>query len=100
MAAETLANASVVNGGLRGADMAPLTRKDVIETIGDVDDVIVADIIATGATVQELAEAQAWVVNDEALLNTGRALPTGRVGQLVEIITAKQEEEQQDDTTP
>jgi hypothetical protein len=33
------------------------------------------------------------------LLNTGRPLPKGRVGQLVEIITAKQEEEQQDDTT-
>jgi hypothetical protein len=77
-----------------------LTRKDVIETIGDVDDVTVADIIATGATVQELSEAQSWVVNDEALLNTGRPLPTGRVGQLIEIIAAKEQEEQQDDTRP
>jgi hypothetical protein len=80
--------------------MTPLTRKDVIETIGDVDDVTVADIIATGATVQELSEAQAWVVNDEPLLNTGRPLPTGRIGQLIEIIAAKEQEEQQDDTTP
>ncbi len=80
--------------------MTPLTRKDVIETIGDVDDVTVADIIATGATAQELADAQAWVVNDGALLNSGKPLPTGRVGQLVEIITAKEQEEQQDDTTP
>jgi hypothetical protein len=31
-----------------------LTRKDVIRTIGDVDDVTVADITATGATAQEL----------------------------------------------
>jgi hypothetical protein len=101
MARECLANAPVVDGARPGgAGMAPLTRKDVIETIGDVDDVTVADIIVTGATVQELAEAQAWVVNDEALLNTGRALPTGRVGQLVEIIKAKEQEEQQDDTTP
>ncbi len=81
--------------------MAPLTRKDVVETIGDIDDVItVADIIATGATVQELAEAQAWAINDEALLNAGRPLPTGRIGQLLEIIRAKEQEEQQDDTTP
>jgi hypothetical protein len=65
--------------------MAPLTRKDVIQTIGDVDDVIVADIIATGATAQELSEAQSWVINDEALLNTGRPLPTGRIGQLVKL---------------
>jgi hypothetical protein len=80
--------------------MTPLTRKDVIETIGDVDDVTVADIIATGATVQELSEAQAWVVNDEPLLNTGRPLPKGRIGQLIEIIAAKEQEEQQDDTAP
>jgi hypothetical protein len=80
--------------------MTPLTRKNVIETIGDVDDVTMADIIATGATVHELSEAQSWVVNDEALLNTGRPLPTGRIGQLIEIIAAKEQEEQQDDTTP
>ena len=83
-----------------GADMAPLNRKDVIQTIGDVDDVTVANIIATGATAQELSEAQSWVVNDEALLNTGRPLPTGRIGQLIEIIRAKEEDDQQDEAMP
>jgi hypothetical protein len=57
--------------------MTPLTRKDVIETIGDIDDVTVADIIATGATVQELSEAQSWVVNDEPLLNNRQAITDG-----------------------
>jgi hypothetical protein len=80
--------------------MAPLTRKDMIQTIGDVDDVIVADIIATGATAQELSEAQSWVINDEALLNTGRPLPTGRIGQLVEIIRAKEDEDHRDEAMP
>ena len=75
--------------------MAAITRKDVIDTLGEFDDVTVADIIATGATLRELTEAQAWLANDEALINTGRPLPTGRVGQLVEIITAKEQEEQQ-----
>ena len=28
-------------------------------------------IIGTGATVEELAEAQAWIANDEPLLNAG-----------------------------
>jgi hypothetical protein len=100
MAADNLANASIADGGLGGAGMAPLTRKDVIETIGDVDDVTVADIIATGATAQDLAEAKSWVINDEALLNTGRPLPTGRVGQLVKIIRVKEQEGRQDDTQP
>lgn len=87
MAAESLANMSIADGSLGDAGMAPLTRKD-------------ADVIATGATAQELAEPQAWIVNDEALLNAGRPLPTGHVGQLVEIITAKEQEEQQNDTRP
>jgi hypothetical protein len=72
-----------------------MTRKDVIETLGELDELTVANIIATGATAQELAEAQAWLSNDEALINTGRPLPTGRVGQLVEIIAAKEQEEEE-----
>ena len=80
--------------------MTSLTRKDVIQTIGDVDDVTVADIIATGATAQELSEAQCWIINDEALLNAGRALPTGRIGQIVEIIRSKEEEDHQDEAIP
>jgi hypothetical protein len=80
--------------------MASLTRKDVIQTIGDVDDVTVADIIATGATAQELSEAQCWVINDESLLNAGRASPTGRIGQLVEIIRSKEDEDQQGEGMP
>jgi hypothetical protein len=80
--------------------MTSLTRKDVIRTIGDVDDVTVADIIATGATAQELSEAQCWIINDEALLNAGRALPTGRISQLVEIIRSKEDEDQQGEAMP
>ncbi len=99
MAATCLTKASIAHGNPESAGMASLTRKDVLEAIGDVDDVTAAGIIATGATMQELAEAQAWVVNEEALLNAGRPLPTGRIGQLLEFIRAKEQEEQQDDTT-
>jgi hypothetical protein len=80
--------------------MTSLTRKDVIRTIGDVDDVTVADITATGATAQELSEAQCWIINDEALLNAGRALPAGRISQLVEIIRSKEDEDQQGEAMP
>ena len=34
-----------------------ITRNDVIRAIGAVDDVTIAQIIATGTTVEELAEA-------------------------------------------
>jgi hypothetical protein len=43
--------------------------------LGDLDDVVVAKIIANGATAEELAEANAWLSNDEAMMNTGRPRP-------------------------
>ena len=66
--------------------MTRIARDDVIRTFGDIDDALIAEIIGTGATVEEMTEAQAWVDNDEALMNAGRPLPNGRVGELVEIL--------------
>jgi hypothetical protein len=66
--------------------MQRVTRDDVTKAIGPIDDVAIAEIIGTGATVDELAEAQAWIVNDEPLMNDGRPLATGRVRQLIDIL--------------
>jgi hypothetical protein len=66
--------------------MKRVTRDDITKVVGPADDVTIAEIIGTGATVDELAEAQAWIVNDEPLLNAGRPLASGRVRDLVEIL--------------
>jgi hypothetical protein len=66
--------------------MKRVTRDDVTKAVGPVDDVTIAEIIATGATADELAEAQAWIVNDEALMNAGKPLPSGRVRELIDIL--------------
>lgn len=63
-----------------------VTRDDVIKAIGADDDVTIAQIIAAGATVDELAEALAWMANDEPMMNSGRPLATGRVRELVDIL--------------
>lgn len=76
--------------------MTRLTRDDVIKAIGEADDVAIAEIIGTGATAEELAEAQAWLANDEALINAGRPSPSGRVGELVEILSELAEGEDED----
>jgi hypothetical protein len=73
--------------------MTRLTRDDVIKAIGEADDVAIAEIIGTGATTEQLAEAQAWLANDEPLMNAGRRLPIGRVGELVEILAALEADE-------
>jgi hypothetical protein len=77
--------------------MSALTRKDVTAMLGELDDEAVAEIIATGATPEELAEAHAWLANDEPLMNAGRPLPSGRVARLVDIVAAITEEEEEED---
>ncbi len=66
---------------------------DVITILGPVDETLVADVIATGATQAELSEAVAWINNDEALIGEGRHLPAGRVAALVDLLTADEEEQ-------
>lgn len=75
--------------------MSRVTRDEIIKAVGQPDDVTIAEIIGTGATAEELAEAQAWAVNDDPLLNAGRKLPTGRVRELIDIL-AELEPDQED----
>jgi hypothetical protein len=77
--------------------MSRLTRDDVIKAVGPIDDVTIAEIIGTGATADELAEAQAWIVNDEALLNAGKPLPSGRVRELIDILAELEPSEDDDE---
>ncbi|MDM9622023.1 hypothetical protein A6U87_21065 [Rhizobium sp. AC44/96] len=69
-----------------------MTSEDVIAILGPVDETLVAEVIATGATRTELAEAFAWASNDEALIGEGRRLPGGRVAELVDLLCAEEEE--------
>lgn len=70
-----------------------MTADDVIAVLGPADETLVAEVIATGATKTELAEAFAWANNDEALMGEGRRLPTGRVASLVDLLSAEEEEQ-------
>ena len=76
--------------------MTHLTRADVLKAVGHADDVTIARIIASGATVTELAEAQAWLANDEPLINAGRPLATGRARELVDILSELEASEEDD----
>ena len=74
-----------------------LAHDDVVSVLGPVDEPVVADIVATGVTPEELAEASrveawAWVNADEAMIGEGRPLPCGRVAELVELLQPDQDE--------
>ncbi|NBJ13668.1 hypothetical protein [Microvirga arsenatis] len=69
-----------------------LTRDEVRALIGRSDDRVVTEVLAMGASRAELAEARAWLENDEAMLNEGRPTPSGRVARLVEMLQADDED--------
>jgi len=71
-----------------------LTSEDVTTVLGPVEDTLMTGIIATGATQAELAEAWAWINNDEALIGEGRHLPSGRVAILVDLLSPDDEDEE------
>jgi len=80
--------------------MRRVTRDDIAKVVARADDVTIAKIIGTGATVDELAEAQAWIANDEPLLNAGKPLATGRVRELIDILAEFDPDEETDEPGP
>jgi hypothetical protein len=74
--------------------MTCVSPAEVFAVLGPVEDGVVAEVIATGATADDLLEARAWIANDEAFMNEGRQLAASRVGQLIDILMRL---EQQDD---
>src|SRR3981081_678194 len=79
--------------------MKRVTREDVTKAVGRVDDVTIAEIIGTGATADELAEAQAWLLNDGPLVNPGKPLASVRVRVLIDSL-AELEPSEDDDKEP
>lgn len=70
-----------------------MRREDITAILGPVDEVLIAEINRIGASHAELAQAWAWVSADEALINEGRPLPSGRVAELVSLLEALEENE-------
>jgi hypothetical protein len=70
-----------------------VTRDEAKALLGPADDLTLAEVLDVGATRAELVEAWSWVENDEAMLNEGRPIPSGRVARLIEILKDREEEE-------
>jgi hypothetical protein len=78
----------------------PLTRPETRALVGPADDATLTELIELGVTRAELLESLAWVENDEAMLNEGRPMPTGRVAQAIEILKARDDEDALADAGP
>jgi hypothetical protein len=68
--------------------MSDLTRNEIMATLGPIDDHLIAEFLATGASSAEFTEARAWITNNEALMNAGAPLANGRVARLIDLLEA------------
>jgi hypothetical protein len=66
--------------------MSELSREDVVEILGPLNDVIIAEIIATGIDKAELVEAHDRLVRDRTSHNPGPPLEPGPFAQVVDIL--------------
>jgi hypothetical protein len=63
-----------------------MTREEIVSVLGPTDETLVADILATSASFEELREAWAWLNGEEALMGEGRPLPGPRVAELIDLL--------------
>jgi hypothetical protein len=66
--------------------MSELSRDEVVEVLGPLSDVIVAEVIATGISKDQLILAHDRVVRDHKAHNPGPPLDPGRFAQVVDIL--------------
>lgn len=71
-----------------------LTRSEMERLVGPVDNQLAAEIVRTDATADELARAMAWIHADEALVNDGQHLPSGRVAELVALLAPPEDDDE------
>ena len=66
--------------------MSNISEEIVTRIFGSLDDIVVAEIIATGATRDEMVAANAWINRDEVDAVADRALPAGAMAKVVHIV--------------
>ena len=70
----------------------PMTREEIVSVLGPTDETLIADILSTGASFEELREAWVWLNEDEALMGEGRPLPGTRVAELIDLLDADEDD--------
>ena len=66
--------------------MAELSHEEVVGILGGLGDVIIAEVIATGITKEELEAARARVIRDLKAHNPGPPLEPGPFALIVDIL--------------
>ncbi|MGB3867681.1 MAG: hypothetical protein WBA29_18865 [Xanthobacteraceae bacterium] len=63
-----------------------MTAQEITAIIGPADEQLLSEIMLTGATAEELAQAWAWVNSDDVLIDAGQPLPGGKIAELIDLL--------------
>jgi hypothetical protein len=72
------------------AGQAKLTHEQVTGVVGRIDDVRAAEIIATGATIEELEEAVAWAASESDVMGDLRLHASPVVAKVYDLLTVEE----------
>ena len=67
-----------------------LTHEQIAGVVGEIDDMRAAEIIATGATIEELEEAVAWAARESDVMGDLRLRGSPVVGKVYDLLTAEE----------
>ena len=62
------------------------TPDDVIRLLGDLSDHMVVEILETGANLEQLEEAAAWLIGESDVMGDARIPLTGPAAQVYDIL--------------
>ncbi len=82
-------NGKASAAGLAGV-AGTLTHEMIAAVVGDIDDMRAAEIIATGATIEELEEAVAWAARESDVMGDLRLRGSPVVGKVYDLLTAEE----------
>lgn len=74
--------------------MSKLSQAEIRRLCGDLTDERVAEMIATGATVEDLEIALAWSAGESDVMGEERKPLSGRSAQIYELLTPELDEEE------
>lgn len=74
--------------GLSVALEPKITRDQVVDVLGAIDDAIIVAIIETGATIEELEEAAEWAAGESDVMGEMERKLAGAASAVYDILTA------------
>jgi hypothetical protein len=77
---------------LKEDPMSVVTGEQVRSILGPTEDAVVVRILALRPTYAEVAAAYAWLNNNEAPMNVGQPLASGKIAEIIDILETAAED--------